>query len=361
MTVLPPDLPRRPRLTPVLRRLWRDAETLQLGVDPDRAVVLAGLHRDARAVLPLLDGTRASDQVLRDASAHGCSPERAVQVLGLLQSAGALDDAARPADLPAQLSLPERDRLAPEAAALRLIRGSGGGCDVLRRRATARVAVHGAGRVGAPVAALLACAGVGFVDVADVPGALVRAEDCGVGGLPLTDIGTPRAAAVRRLLGQLAPATRTDALQAPELTVLAPPDGHAEAPPHDNGPVLLARVVDGKGVVGPLVQPSASACLRCLDLHRADRDPDWPVVAAQLSQPARQVATADAAMTLAVAAQAAREALAFLDGTRPPDSLGGTLELAPTQWRWRRRSWQVHPDCPCSSTMWHTGSSTGSA
>ena len=34
---------------------------------------------------------------------------------------------------------------------------------------------------------------------------------------------------------------------------------------------------------GPLVVPGGSACLRCLELHRTDRDPSWPAVAAQLA------------------------------------------------------------------------------
>ena len=38
----------RPQLNPALRQLWRDEHTLQLGVDPAHAAVLAGLD-DASA------------------------------------------------------------------------------------------------------------------------------------------------------------------------------------------------------------------------------------------------------------------------------------------------------------------------
>ena len=49
-----------------------------------------------------------------------------------------------------------------------------------------------------------------------------------------------------------------------------------------------------------------------------------------------------------VAAQAALQVLLLIDGTAHPVSIGGTLELALPDWRWRRRSWPLHPACGCS-------------
>src|SRR3712207_7110553 len=48
-------------------------------------------------------------------------------------------------------------------------------------------------------------------------------------------------------------------------------------------PHLVATVRGETGVVGPLVVPGATGCLRCADLHRRDRDPRWPALAAQLT------------------------------------------------------------------------------
>ncbi len=346
MTTTPATPRPRPRLAPAVRRLWRDGQTLQLGVAADRAVVLAGIDDHSRRVLTLLDGTRDESQVLHDAERLGCPRDQAAAVLDLLGAAGVLDDAGAPRDLPAPLSRAERDRLAPDLAALRLVRTRPGGDDTVRRRAAARVVVLGAGRVGAPVAALLACSGIGAVDVVDE--GVVRPDDCGVGGLDLDDVGAARAVAVRRLLKRAAPSVRTGPVVTPHLVLLTPPAGTAvpELTPRD--PTLLAQVMDGVGIVGPLVRPRASACLRCVDLHRTDRDPGWPALAAQLSVDVPDVVACDAGLAIAVAAQTVREALAFLDGSRPPGSLGGTLELSPTDWRWRRRSWQVHPDCLCA-------------
>ena len=66
-------------------------------------------------------------------------------------------------------------------------------------------------------------------------------------------------------------------------------------------PHLPVRVRDGAGLVGPLVVPGVTSCLRCADLHRSDRDAAWPAVAAQLRD---TVGSADRATVLATAALA---------------------------------------------------------
>jgi hypothetical protein len=49
-----------------------------------------------------------------------------------------------------------------------------------------------------------------------------------------------------------------------------------------------------------------------------------------------------------VAAQAAAQALAFIDRPGAPGAvLNGTLELVLPAWQWRRRTWQPHRDCAC--------------
>src|SRR5580693_3323637 len=86
----------RPALKAGLRPLWRDRDTLQVGVDPRRAAALTGLGK-AAAIVSLLDGSRDAAQVVSTAAACGIAPDAASRVLGLLASAGVLDD------FPAQL------------------------------------------------------------------------------------------------------------------------------------------------------------------------------------------------------------------------------------------------------------------
>ncbi len=339
-----------PVLSPAARRLWRDRSTLQLGRD-GRATVLAGVDEPTRAALALLDGTRDRGQALLAAEGVGLAPERAGRLLQLLQEGGLLADASADRSPLAGLDRPERDRLAADLASLALLRRDGG-LPAAGHRRSARVLVVGAGRVGAPLAALLAGAGVGEVAVEDETRAQPR--DCVVGGLAPADVGRRRGqAAVDRLTATAPSARVATALSGrPELVVLAPArpedldDALAGVP--EGVAHLLAEVRDTVGVVGPLVLPGRSACLHCLDLTRTDLDPDWPALSAQLAAATRYEEPCDGPLAVMVAAQAAHQVLLLLDGTADPAALGGTLELALPDWRWRRRTWPVHPACGCA-------------
>ena len=92
----------RPALKAGLRPLWRDQDTLQIGVDPRRARALTGLGK-AAAVVSLLDGSRDTAEVVRTAEAYGIRQETVYRVIELLASAGVLDDF--PASLRAALEL----------------------------------------------------------------------------------------------------------------------------------------------------------------------------------------------------------------------------------------------------------------
>lgn len=326
----------RPVLPPAVRRLWRDRSTLQLGRGAAGDLVLEGLDPDAARALRLLDGTRTRDALLADPSAG--------PLLGLLERAGLVVDADELTAGLRGLPAPERDRLAPDAGALSLVRGPAASGSWQARR-SARVLVRGAGRVGAPLAALLVAAGVGAVDVRD--GAPTRPGDLSVGGLGPADVGRRRDEALTARLGH------RPVPGPPDLVVLA---GETDERQEQSaaGALLVAEGVphllvtaDGRlGVVGPLVLPGHSACLRCLDLTRADLDPGWPAVSGQLATTAA-AAACDGVLAVAVAAQAALQVLEHVDAGVPA-SAGGTLELGLPGWRWRRRSWPLHPDCGCS-------------
>ena len=99
-------------------------------------------------------------------------------------------------------------------------------------------------------------------------------------------------------------------------------------------------------MVGPLVVPGLTSCLRCADLHRRDRDPQWSVLATQLALPRRHGPSTDVVVATITAGVAALQALAFLDGADPA-AVDGTLEVRLPDWRVRRRSWSPHPSCDC--------------
>src|SRR5205823_6322569 len=103
--------PVRPMLDPALALVWRDEDTLQLGADPQRAVVLAGVDAARAGVIALLDGTRSRDQALGEARAGGLDADEVARLLDLLQRAGVLLDGAAPV---AALAPDEARRFAPD-------------------------------------------------------------------------------------------------------------------------------------------------------------------------------------------------------------------------------------------------------
>ena len=346
----------RPALKAGLRPLWRDRDTLQIGVDPRRAAALTGLGK-AAAIVSLLDGSRDVAEVVRTAARYGITPKAANRVLGLLASAGVLDDF--PAHLHATLPDYLRARLAPELACAALAYGHGdGGARVITRRRAAFVRVYGAGRVGAGIATFLAASGVAWVSCRDT--GTVTPADVMPGGLDPGDVGDDRAAGVARAIRRVAREVRTadDAARLPDLAVLAGPGAGAD-------PVKLAELIrlrvphlavaadEAIGVVGPLVEPGRSACLRCVDLSKAARDPSWPVILAQAGGSAGAPAVSPQAcgtvLAAATAALAAAQALAFIDRAVPLVTAGGTLEVVLPDWQWRRRSWPPHPACTCGA------------
>ena len=270
-----------PRVT-VLRR---PSGTVQLGWDPERAVVVnpPGIEADLIAeFLKLLDGLRSHPQILWYASRFGLTAADALRLLADIEGAGLL--------------------LRPRT------RG-----DTVRT-----VPVHGRGPLSEAVAAGLRRLGLR-------PG---RSRD-----LDATHPGRTWRADVVVLADALVPE--------PHLVN----DLVLRRVPH-----LPVRLRDGRGVVGPLVLPGGTSCLRCADLTRRDLDTDWPHLAAQLLG---RVGYGSPAMIAATAALALRELETVIGGVAdpPPQTLDTTLELDPDGHRVHRRTWRPHAGCGCRAAL----------
>lgn len=340
-----------------LSRVHRGPATVQFGTDPDRAVVLTGLDAGALRYLDSLDGSISQPE---PAGGPGVPAEQLHRLLDELAAADLLEDGADAAAGWTELPLLARDRLAPDLASLTLLHpGPGGGKRAFGRRLQARVEIRGGGRVGAATAGLLAAAGVGRVRVRDDRS--VRAADLTPGGLGPGDLGAPRGAAATRAAGRhsVGPvAVGPMGVGRPDLVVFAdaaPAPGVALDTLMRAGVAHLVAVVrDLEGVVGPMVVPGQTSCVRCHHLTRTDRDRQWPRVAAQLAAPAgrheTRVRPCDVALASAVASHAALQALAFLDAGAA-GAMDGTLHLALPDGTVRRRSWQRHPACGCAWEM----------
>ena len=331
----------RPALKVGLRPLWRDQGTLQIGVDPRRARALTGLGK-AAAIVSLLDGSRDTAEVVRTAETYGIRQETVYRVIDLLASAGVLDDF--PASLRAALPDYLRARIGPELACAALAYGHGdGGAAVLARRRATFARVYGAGRVGGCVATFLAASGVAWVSCLDSETA--GPADVAPAGLGVADVGTSRAAGVARAVHRVAPEVRTvnDARRLPDLAVITgrPDPVLLAALMRDRVPHLVVHADEAIGAVGPLVKPGRSACVRCVDLSKAARDPAWPAILAQ--------ASGISAAPAATAALATAQALTLIDRAGEPAAANGTLEVVLPEWLWQRRGWPPHPACTCGA------------
>ena len=325
---------------------------MQFGIDPRRARALTGLGK-AAAIVSLLDGSRDTAELVRTAERDGIGREVVQRVTELLASAGVLDDF--PASLRATLPDYLRARMGPELATAALAYGHGdGGAAVLARRAATFARVHGSGRLGACVATFLAASGVAWVSCAG--DGIATAADVTPAGLGHVDVGTDRAAAVARAVRRVAPEARTadDARRLPDLAVITgwPDPVLVSALVRGRVPHLVVRAEEAIGVVGPLVLPGRSACVRCVDLSKAARDPAWPAILAQASAGSGGPASTQACDTVLAAATAAlatAQALALIDRACEPATANGTLEVVLPDWQWHRRGWPAHPACTCGA------------
>ncbi len=309
----------RPALKPGLATVWRNRDTVQIGIDPRRAIALTGM-RGAGDLLRLLDGSRDRRQVLAAAGDLGMDAATADRVLTLLAAAGALDDlpAGGYGAVPAWRPGPAGARTGHRIAGARGRR---------RRRPHAGPAPGGL-RAGAR----------------REPGRLMDRGDAHRRGH--RPGGGHRGGRPRRLARGWSrcgrappPGPRSRPRRRPDLVILAdtprrelPAALVRRAVPH-----LAAAASEAIGVVGPLVLPGRSACLRCLDLTRAEHDPAWPLILAQLaSQTAADPLACDTVLATMVAAQAAAQALAFVDqgaaggrDQRHPGTGAARLAVAP--------------------------------
>ncbi|MGW6285947.1 ThiF family adenylyltransferase [Streptomyces sp. NPDC055107] len=363
-----------PMLKPALRRAWRGRNTVQFGVTPAHAVTLGPVDLATGSFLELLDGTRGLPLLHEEARALDLSERHVDTLLARLAEAGLLDDPrqAGPGVDVLRRRAEVMDRQRPDVASLSVVRPEpGAGTRRMAARRAMRVQVRGAGRVGASIASVLSGAGVGQVEVLD--GGRAEPWDVAPAGLPPASVGERRDVAARRLVHRSAPGpaprrARTDGAGADgpgsagapvlSLIVVAPRDGLAVyAPVADTAgpwiasgtPHLYAGVIEATGVVGPLVLPGGTGCAGCLELHRADRDPQWPRMLAQWRSGRRgAVPACDLGLATAVAGLAAAHALAFLDGDLPA-STGARWEAALPLLDWRTEPIGPHADCSCGA------------
>jgi hypothetical protein len=303
-------------LKPGLRRVWRGPDTLQLGIDVPRPLVLQPVDDGVELWLRGLDGRLRLPELLALAPAAGLTEGEADRLLDRLATAGLLTDGALPDPVLAGLPLDLRDRIRPELTAVGLHDPRPDAAVVaLRGRRALHVVVLSDDPVGALLAERLTEAGVGRVE--EVAGLELPGSRAGVQHLLVLPSSTARSR--RRDLAE------------------------------SSAPHLVTEVGETLVRLGPLVLPGRSACFGCLEQGRLDRDRGWAPVSAQLT--GAPVEPGRTPLVHAAAALAALHVLDWCAGGLPPE-LDGVVEVGLPHGRAVRRACPPHPGCGCT---WPSG------
>lgn len=333
----------RPQLKSHAQPLRRGPGSIQLGLCPERGVVLDGLSAAEIAMAESLDGSTDIETLYAVAAASGIPPDRVSGLMALLRERQLLVDTdtvkhrtwLSPLDEPGRHALQPPGTAAAIAAAYGL---SGDGREQVSARSTQHVVISGEGDLPSALAELLRVGGIGEVSV-------------GENAVDLLDL---ELRGHRRGAGQAAFGSRLGGPAGPDLVVLAAVGAiHADAgePWLRRGIPHLPLVVQSHRVrVGPLITGLSGPCLGCMDLHRRDKDAAWPALLSQLSPtwPLRPGAPVNLestlnAMTIGLAAMIVHTCL---DGQPVPGDL--SLELSLPWPAILSRRWFRHPLCDCT-------------
>ncbi len=322
----------RPALAPHARLLYREPGAVQLGVCPQTGIVLTGLTEPELTLLTLLDGSRDLGSLRRWARRMRADPVRVSELLEHLETRGLLREGPALPRLEArtrsQTHLAPYDESQAEVQAIRLRhRLQSAGPELVRARTGRAILVDGHGNLADVVAATLRSGGYGRVSA----GAWAAA-----------------AGDLRRRAASDADHHDPDE---PDLVVMVAADvlnDDEVAPWRGTGTAHLPVVTNGSTVeVGPMLGRNGP-CARCLHLHRADRDPAWPELLAQLTTPRAgdpPLAMVSSAVAAIAAGAAATMAADYLDLQLIQPGLA--FEVQPQAPYLLRRRWLPHPRCAC--------------
>lgn len=287
----------RPTPRPGLHLLRRDVRTLQFGLEWSGVVAFAD-NPVTRAVLAAVDGFRDLPAIVQTAATSpGVAPDQARRTLEALIDCGALVDqnvlrtppGVSPSTWAAWWLLADKRGTAAEHAAA---------------RSETVVHVNGTGRLAELIRDLLADEHV-----------------------PVSDSQTEATAEILVRVGEV-------------------PRVEADAAMRRGLPYLCVGLRELVGVVGPFVLPGRNACLRCIDLSRAHRDPCWPTLVTSATATPPSVPAEPAALLATTAGYAAQEIAVWASGGLPvtsdhvveiPYGLGEIVTVG----------YEPHPDCGC--------------
>lgn len=312
------------RLKPGVPIVSLPGGAIQLGTAPPLACRLEGLTRQQRNYIHALGRAKTGTKRRR-----ALPQEDYQQIWGLLSEANMVwHGRTRPAGTDQEWWVRQE--------------GSAKG---VQARAYLRTRIEGLDPLGAHTAVLLSKAGFLRIDPKDP--APVSDQDVGL-FYRSEDVGSPRAQLVRQKISPTTMPFRGPANFA--ILISSPTADASRALPYmfDGIPHLLVTVLDTSIEVGPLVMPSASPCINCVDIAKQRKDPLWANLKCMLGKPLPQ--RAESILTFAVGAFIVRQAADLARG-RIPDTVGATWTFTTGSPIPTYQHWQVEPRCGCGASL----------
>ena len=339
-----------PFLAPHVQIAWRDAQQLLLE-DPaaPQAQVLVGNATSATVQwLRMNDGSRTLDEVLRLATEHGIDRDSARELLNALAKAGLLSFDAAPRELAEDQAMETRSPLRQDLDALAL--SGRNAAEAWTRRQEHHISIEGVNRVAHALVDVLAASHIGSMQVLARSAARrsVTLRDIEAFGPMQDDVGVQSAVALKRHIERVMPERKLRTVRHIAIACDARVSPGDEAPFQERGiPYLRLLVTSRYATIGPLTLPGHSVCWSCIELHRTDADPQWPHSLAQFEAHRRYAAPIDDTFAMWVASETAAQVLRVIDTDDPSSLVNTTLHIDRATAGVRRRTWNVHPQCPC--------------
>ena len=336
-----------PMLAPGVRLYERSPSQIQIGINPNSAVVVD--QQVGKTLGKLLTGAHSVSDICSRLVSEGHDLNSSENFLQNLIELGLVE--------PGPIT-PTYDLHNPvsEIQRLNLLRETGGDLDLINQRIGCEVSIRGAGRLGMTVCLILASAGFPNITVHDP--ALVSESDLTPWGASRIDIGIRRDTVAKNLIERMirgASAHKNSLrFRASRKIEILIPDQRADFPwisassadllVATDTPHLFATTSSDLSLISSIICPGQTPCLRCMHLHQCDQDPQWPLIDLQVSQnPALD--SASVSLILKTAMEVVKVVSTWVDKAESQSSqvlrLGNSLDSRETYPTF------FHPACGC--------------
>lgn len=337
------------QLKPGLVVLPLSNTSVQIGIAPGPTYRLHELSPSMYSFVSLLTASHTWSQLL---DGSGLDESVATGLRNQLANAGLLTMRQHSSTTTQDRDRLDRARLHHDSAAWSLANPLADSRDIMNRRSNAWVEIHGSGRLAFGLGQLLAAAGVGRI-TATTSRALTEQDCAPLGPLP-EHCGQPSHRALMDLLSSHYPSVHraSRAHEPPDVTVIASESPFVPLALCDElvsqDRVHLPVVSRGGGfVLGPFVVPGQSACVRCDELIRSDRDATHAWIATAMRTDPSPPQAFDAVLGTLATSYVALNTLAYIDQLVTPQLLNtvGTTTLPAGELTVTATT--PHPACGC--------------